>query len=344
MTQIMQTGAVAPFLSVIVPVYNGGTTLTACLAAIANSDYADWELIVVDDGSSDDSAAIAQQFPARVVRSPQRQGAAAARNCGAERARGTYLCFIDADCEVHPNTLTLLAQFLQQHPTIDAVFGSYDDAPQPKNFIAQYRNLLHHYVHQTAWEEASTFWTGCGAVRTALFHAIGGFDPQIRSLEDVDLGSRIRQAGGNIYLAKHIQVKHHKAWNLLSLVKTDVFDRGIPWTLLLLSRRASLVNDLNLHVSSRLSVIAVYGLLLLLGAGWLNPALSLLAMIPVTALLQMNWQVYRFFCHKRGKLFALRAIGLHWLYYGYCGVSLLSGLLLHGWRELYKETDFARMS
>ncbi len=324
--------ATRPFLSIIVPVYNGGDPFVQCLAAIQRSRVLAWEFIVVDDGSTDRSAAIAKTFGATVLKTGGRLGPGSARNLGAHHAQGDYLCFLDADCEVCPDALSLLVQTLKQHPTIDAVFGSYDDAPAAANFVAQYKNLLHHYVHQTGCEEATTFWAGCGAIKRSTFLAVGGFNVQRYkrpSIEDIDLGYRIRQGGGTIYLAKHVQVKHHKAWSLKSLVKTDVFDRGIPWTRLLLQNKANFVNDLNLQVSNRISVVLTYSLLTLAIASLYQFELTFLAVFSAIWLLILNANVYRFFREKRGILFALKSIALHWLYYLYSGIALLLGTLLH---------------
>ncbi|MBV8883627.1 MAG: glycosyltransferase family 2 protein, partial [Chroococcidiopsidaceae cyanobacterium CP_BM_RX_35] len=139
-----------PFLSIIVPVYNGGYAFIYCLSAITQSKFKDWELIVVNDSSTDQSAIVAQKFGATVLETMSRQGPGAARNLGAQFSKGEYLCFIDADCEVHFKTFTNLIQALKQYPDIDAVFGSYDDAPKASNFIAQYKNLFHHFIHQNS--------------------------------------------------------------------------------------------------------------------------------------------------------------------------------------------------
>ncbi|HEY9711898.1 MAG TPA: glycosyltransferase family A protein, partial [Chroococcales cyanobacterium] len=117
---------VTRFLSIVVPVYNGGATFEHCLRAILTSAASDTEVLVVDAGSTDDSATRAERLGVRVIRLQGRRGPAEARNIGAQEARGEYLCFIDADCEVHAKTLALLKARLRKNPEITAAFGSYD--------------------------------------------------------------------------------------------------------------------------------------------------------------------------------------------------------------------------
>lgn len=318
----------SPFISVIIPVYNGGYPFICSLLALERTKFADWELIVVDDGSEDKSLAIAQKFGAKTLQTNGREGPGAARNLGAKVATGAYLCFIDADCEICGDAIASLAQLLQARPELDAVFGSYDDAPQATNLVAQYKNLMHHYVHQQGKEDASTFWAGFGVVKRSVFLKLDGFDTQRYprpSIEDIELGYRLKQAGGKIYLAKNLQVKHHKAWKLGNLIKTDIFDRGIPWTKLLIENKSNLVNDLNLQTSSRISVVAVYSLLFSLFALSYQVEFLILSLISAGILLYFNWDVYLFFYNKRGILFTLKTIPLHWLYYLYGGLAFILG-------------------
>jgi glycosyltransferase involved in cell wall biosynthesis len=326
-----------PILSIIIPVYNGGEQLLRCLYAIRQSTFTDWELIVVDDGSSDNSIAVARSVGGQVYATGGRLGPAAARNMGAKLARGRYLFFTDSDCEVHPDTLSQVARCFQQNPSLEALFGSYDDAPVAPNFIAQYKNLFHHYVHQQGSENASTFWAGCGAIKRTRFLALGGFDVQRYrrpAIEDIDLGYRLKKASGYIRLAKHIQVKHLKAWTFYTLLKTDIFDRGIPWTRLILRDRV-FNSDLNLQTHNRISVVALYGLLLALAVSLLQPYALFVAMGLAILLLWLNINLYHFFYQKRGLFFVVRAIPMHWLYYMYNAVAFGLGLVLY-WREKFK--------
>ena len=321
----------APFFTIIIPVYNGGEPFRRCLIALQQAQFTDWALIVVDDGSTDGSGSLATAYDATLLQTPHRLGPAAARNLGAAAAHGKILIFIDADCELHPETLSRIAHRFQSNPGLDALFGSYDDAPDAPNFIAQYKNLFHHYVHQQGSETAATFWTGCGAIKREHFLALGGFDTDTYrrpSIEDIDLGYRLKQAGGEICLAKEVQVKHLKRWTLLTLLKSDILDRGIPWTRLILRDKA-FVNDLNLQTHNRISVVAVYGLFFALGVGAFQPQGLVIAFGLALLLIWLNRDLYHFFYRKRGGWFTLRVIPMHWLYYLYNALCFGVGLMLH---------------
>jgi glycosyltransferase involved in cell wall biosynthesis len=321
----------SPSISIIIPVYNGGSAFLRSLSAIRTSTYNSWELIVIDDGSTDGSALLARQLGARVFSTGSRNGPAVARNLGARLARGGYLLFLDADCRVHPDTLANIAVEFQSDPTLDALFGSYDDTPAAPNFVAQYKNLFHHYVHQHGQVAASTFWTGCGAIKRDRFLALGGFDAQRYqrpSIEDIELGYRLKKSGGRIRLVKNVQVQHLKAWTFFGLLKSDIFDRGIPWTQLIL-RDKVFARDLNLQTHNRVSVVAVWGLLLAILAGLWQPVGFMIAVVLGFLLLWLNLDLYRFFYRKRGLLFALGVIPLHWLYYLYNAIAFGIGLALY---------------
>lgn len=321
-----------PLASLIVPVFNGGEAFRTVLSAISRSSFRDYELIVVDDGSTDGSSDLARQAGGTVVRTSRPQsGPAAARNLGVSVARGEYVFFVDADCEVHPDAIGLMVDALNRIPEIDAIFGSYDDTPAARNFVAQYKNLFHHFIHQTSDPEATTFWGGCGGIRRSVFLAVGGFDAEAfprPSIEDIELGSRLRRAGKRIRLDRDVWVKHHKAWNLAGLIRTDVRDRGIPWTRLMLSHR-DMEPDLNLRWHHRLSAILLVSMVMLLVASIAWPVLAAGAVAVALGVFGLNLDLYRFFYLKRGLWFTIRAIPMHWLYYLYSVFAFGCGVLLH---------------
>lgn len=306
-------------LSVIIPVYNGGEDFLTCLSAMHASSRPADEIIVVDDSSTDASAAAACKQGAMVVSlAGAPHGPAYARNQGVEQSRGDLLVFIDADVAIHPDTLDRIQATFDQNPQISALFGSYDNHPQKPGLVSRYKNLQHHYVHQNGQREASTFWAGCGAVRRDAFLKLGGFSQAYPrpSIEDIEFGLRLRGSGHQIYLCPEVQVTHLKRWTLLSLLRSDIRDRAIPWTRLILSS-SHLPADLNLDQKSRLSAVAAWGSLVsLIASVFYWPALSGV-IIAVAAQVILNLGFYRMFFHHEGIFATAGAFLLHSLYFLY---------------------------
>jgi glycosyltransferase involved in cell wall biosynthesis len=311
-------------ISVVVPVFNSPAELSECLDALSAASQKGVEIIVVDDCSTDHTPIVAAAHTqVRVVRMERNSGPAAARNRGASEARGSIIFFVDADVVVALDSIDRVARTFAQHPDVAAVFGSYDAHPAAKGTVSQYRNLLHHFVHQHANQEASTFWAGCGAIRRSVFEVVGGFDAarfRFPSIEDIELGLRVRRAGYRILLDKQLQGTHLKRWTLLSVIKTDVTRRALPWARLILESGGP-PDDLNLKRSQRVSgaLVALACTSVPLMALRLEWGAVFLLALAVTV--SLNWELYGFFRRQGGLFFAAACIPLHLLYYLYSVLS-----------------------
>jgi len=315
-------------VSVIVPVRDGAAFLTRTLPPLSASLPADTELIVSDDGSSDGSAGVAEANGARVVRHPLRTGPAAARNRGASAAHGEILVFLDADVRVHTDTLAMLLGAFED-AALSAAFGSYDATPEARSWISLYKNLAHHFVHQRSSGDASSFWAGCGAIRTQCFRDLGGFDESYRrpSIEDVELGYRLRERGHRIRLLPDAQVTHLKEWSLTSWLRADLADRAVPWARLLRQGR-SLPRDLNFTTANRAA-----SLLVALGCASLTTALwRPIALVPSAGVLALALALdadLLLLCARRGGiLFAFAAAGFQLLHRLAGLLGLVIGLVI----------------
>jgi glycosyltransferase involved in cell wall biosynthesis len=317
-------------VSVVVPVGGAAPGWDRSALSLANLDPPPGEIVLVFDGPNEELEARSAGLAARVLVLDRPGGPARARNRGAATARGQLLLFIDSDVEV-PNDLA--ARVAALFPTTGeptAVMGSYDDSPAEQGLVSRYRNLLHHYVHQTGREQASTFWAGCGAVRRREFLALGGFDESYArpSIEDIELGSRLRRAGHTIHLVKQLQVKHLKRWRLGDMLSTDLFRRAVPWTRLMLVQ-GGLVNDLNVKSRDRLSVLLAFVPLIALATAWRWPVLLAGGGTALLALAMLNVELLRFFRRRHGLGFALAALPLYWIYLLVCGLGFGLGLIGH---------------
>jgi GT2 family glycosyltransferase len=316
--------AFVPDISVVIPVYNGSLFLEQCLKAVFCSDFSSFEVIVIDDHSSDGSAAIARRFPCKVLESAMNVGPAAARNTGAAGACGRIFFFLDADILVKRNSLSLIAATMEADLELAALFGSYERKTVPRDFVSRYKNLVHHYTHQNSREDAYTFCSGFGAIRREVFEKLGGFDPECRFLEDVELGYRMSRVGLRVRLCRNLQMTHCKQYTVGSLIRSDLFGRAIPWTRLILDT-GIVRNDLNTQWNNVLSVPVAFLLLVspaLPGARATVPLLACVLVLLNVGLLSLTYA-------EGGILFALQSCFLCWLGYIYSGVGVMFALAGH---------------
>ncbi len=243
------------FFSIIIPVYNNSMTLEATLTGIFNSDYKIFELILVDDGSSDNSVSIAGNFPCRIVTNEKNSGAAVARNRGAQVAKGDILLFIDADVIVARDTLTrFCAAFKDGSP--DAVVGVYGRLKNFSNPSSVYKNLFLHFSQDN---DSARFWSGCAAIRKEAFSRCLGFDENIKGalVEDAAFGYALINAGCKINVRRDIQVLHNHRYTLTGVYRNE-FTKTVEWVKLL-KRKKSLIKagGYYLNRSNILSLAAV---------------------------------------------------------------------------------------
>jgi GT2 family glycosyltransferase len=291
-------------LAVIVPASDSPATLDRCLEAIRTARRAPDELIVVTQ--------------------PNGAGPAHVRNAGAAQAESDLLAFIDADVVVHPDVFARMRDAFAADPGLTALFGSYDAAPEAPGAVSGFRNLLHHHVHHEAAGPASTFWAGIGAVRRDAFDQVGGFDAEryaVPSIEDVELGMRLADAGARIELDPSIQGTHLKRWSLAAMARTDLLRRGVPWVALLIERREA-STTLNLgwrHRASALASLAGIGALLARRPG--------LAAAAVLTLVALNGSFYGLLLRTRGPLEAGAGVGLHLVHHALGAAAVPAGAL-----------------
>ncbi|MDZ7628868.1 MAG: glycosyltransferase [Parvularculaceae bacterium] len=313
-------------ISVVMPAYRAAHYLERALPPlIALRDKGEVrEVIVVDDCSPEPSTnETARRLGATVLVMKANAGPGAARNLAARHASGDILWLVDADVIAHDSGPEKIRTAFCD-PTTGAVFGSYDNAPPERNFASTYKNLVHRYYHQRAREDSESFWSGCGAVRRDVYFDVGGFDEQRfgrPAIEDVELGHRIRKAGWKIRLLPKFLGTHLKRWTLPEIIRTDIFQRAVPWSYLILSGRG-VKNDLNVSTAERVrAAVAGFWALSILSIFAFWP-LGFIAFLTLTGLVAaINAPLFVFFLEERGGWFAFRAVLYHQVYYLYSSAT-----------------------
>jgi len=200
-----------PRVSVVVCSYNGAQTLASCLDSLMRLDYPDYEVILVDDGSTDDTPAIAAEFPQVVYHRQDNHGLSVARNVGARLASGEVVAYTDSDCVVDEHWLTYLIEAMRDQQ-VEAIGGPNITPPSDgwvaKCVAASPGNPSHVMLDDRHAEHVP----GCNmAFRRATLLGLGGFDAQFRQAgDDVDLCWRMLDAGLPIGYASGAMVWHHR--------------------------------------------------------------------------------------------------------------------------------------
>lgn len=224
------------FISIIVPNYNRSDLISSCLEAINKSSYNNFEIIVVDDGSTDDSIEVIKKHDCRLLKMKENRGPAAARNTGAEVARGDIILFTDSDVCIKEDTLKLINQAFDEVPDASAVVGLPDKHCVFRNLSSRHFNLRAYFNYINLPDYISHLYTTISAVKRDAFFDVKGFDPTLMVLEDAELGFRLSERGYKIYFSNKFSVFHHKYVSFLTLLRIDLL-RTMARVKLMLGRR-----------------------------------------------------------------------------------------------------------
>lgn len=211
------TSSAVPLVSVIVAARNSAATLPACLDALQRQDYPHVETIVVDDGSDDQTAEIAERAGARVVRTPP-VGASVARNLGIEQAQGSIVAFTDGDCVADRGWIRALVEGLDSSGatgTGGRQVNVFPDAQQSwrDGFEAFFRaaSIVSDYTRgDDRPRQVGHNPSCCSAYRIDAIREVGGFAPGLWPGEDVDLDLRLAARGARFYYIPSAVVHHHR--------------------------------------------------------------------------------------------------------------------------------------
>lgn len=217
------TPAALPRVSVVVCAYNAANTLPECLASLGQLKYPDYEVILVDDGSTDDTPSIAARFPqVRYIRQ-ENHGLSYARNVGASQATGEVVVYTDADCVADEDWLRCLMQAMRDQG-VPAIGGPnitpHSDGWSARCVAASPGNPSHVMFDDRHAEHIP----GCNmAFRRDVLTELGGFDPQFRAAgDDVDFCWRLLDHGGTIGYAPGAFVWHHRRETVTAYLKQQI--------------------------------------------------------------------------------------------------------------------------
>jgi glycosyltransferase involved in cell wall biosynthesis len=300
-----------PLVSVIIPNYNYGTTIGLCVRAAQRQTYQPIEILVVDDCSTDDSAATAAALGARVVSTGVNGGVAVARNLGAAEADGEILVFVDSDVAMHPDAVEHAVAALRADPGLGVVAGLYEPEPLIVNgTVERYRNFHQYYWLEAAAGELHDFVpTAIMAIPAVVYAELGGFLPHLRETEGADFGRRLG-AHHRMLLSAAVRGKHDND-PTLRVVLRKVFHRTRLHIPFFLDR--SRVAQVATSQQSGGCLAAALAVAAAPAPALLGPAGALIPLVLFAAWYAGERRFFRAALRHRGTGFAAAVVALHYL-------------------------------
>ena len=225
-----------PKISVVIPNYNDSETLPSCLEAVLASDYPDFEVIVVDDKSTDNSVEIIKKYKVKLVEHSKNRRQGAARNTGVSVANGDIILFIDGDVCVYKDTIKKIVGIFLKKEGVSAIVGLPDKKCVYKNLPSIHFNRRVHFNYLRLPEHINIIYGTVSAVKKNVFLRVGGFNENITGVEDVEIGYRLVSGGYKIFHSKDLLVLHLRFIGFWDILKND-FNRTVDRVKLLFGRK-----------------------------------------------------------------------------------------------------------
>jgi glycosyltransferase involved in cell wall biosynthesis len=311
-------------LSVVIPAYQSASTLEACLQAVRASSFIDYEIIVVDSASQDETPEIAEKYADQLIRLESKVERSHARSQGAQAAKGAIIVNIDSDVLVRPGTLGLIHAFFKEHPDTDAVTGILSLEHPHDDFFSQYKNLYMHFVFKDLPERVTFLYGSIHAIRR---EARNFYISRAKVADDTALGQELVSSQRQIAFLKDLEVIHLKGYSFGSWARND-FQIPFDWAKIFIQYKGWRQLGRNktgfAHASKRqlLSVLTAPAILGFFVAGHAQPAFYLLL-----GWLVLNSSFFIFLARQKGMAFGFAALGVTFLDHLIMASGIFSGFL-----------------
>jgi glycosyltransferase involved in cell wall biosynthesis len=335
-----------PLLSLIIPAHNSEKTFFPLLKSIKNSQFkkfADIEIIVVDDGSKDNTVSLIKKYKKnsrlnlKLFPFKKNVGPAKARNFGAKQAKGRYLVFLDSDVKLKPKTLAKIYTFCQQKKS-KAFTGIWHYKQKTKNFFPQFKALRDWTYWFTEKEPNARYYlfsTRIAGIEKKLFQELKGFNQNYPepTVEDIEFTYRIEKKSKISFCPDF--VVDHEFEDFKTLTK-KYFKRSRDWIRLYLKRlRFDPVATSKKEALKSVLAGLMAGLFLL--ALLLHPFFYILSLLCFFYFSCLERQFWQFLINKKGFLFLLKTIPTSIFLYWVINLGSLYGLILYNKNILLKK-------
>ncbi|MBI4825470.1 MAG: glycosyltransferase [Nitrospirae bacterium] len=302
-----------PSISIVIPNYNMAGTIGICLEAAFASQCDDFEVIVVDDNSSDNSVDIIKKFPCRIICLNENAGASKARNIGAQNSLGDIIFFTDADCLLQKMTLSAASRALSKEGDV-VLGGTYTVEPFDKDFFSRFQSVFINYSETKNTVAPDYIATHAMAMHSQTFRESGGFPEDfLPMLEDVEFSHRMKRSGKRLVMDPDIKVQHVFNFSFYRSVK-NAFKKSRYWIMYSLANKDLAADSGCASSELKFNVLSFFAVLLLL-ASWAafqtQLSLSLIPFILILNIISSRRLILAFY-KAGGAKFAILSL-LYWM-------------------------------
>lgn len=316
-------------ISIVIPTYNMATTIGMCLDAAFSSEYENFEVVVVDDHSKDNSVEIIKKYPCKLICLENRSGTSKARNMGALNSSGEIIFFTDADCLLQRDTLSIVNKTFDKSQSDVVMGGTYTRMPYDMSFFSIFQSVFVNYS-ETRHSEPDYIAAHAMIIDAQIFKKSGGFPENfLPIIEDVEFSHRLRRAGFKFVMNPAIQVQHIFDFSLPRSI-LNAFRKSAYWCMYSLKNRDLLADSGSASIELKVNVTSFF-LILLLVLSWIFAKKSAL-LYPLPLLCAVNVFINRkqlkAFFETKGIVFASLATLYYTMLYPLpVGIGTMTGII-----------------
>jgi glycosyltransferase involved in cell wall biosynthesis len=296
-------------ISIVIPNYNMAATIGQCLEAAYSSAYKNFEVVVVDDHSEDNSVEIIKQFPCKLICLESRSGTSRARNTGARNSRGDFIFFIDADCLLERDTLSVVNRTLSVNDHEIMIGGTYTKMPFDRTFYSIFQSVFVNYSETKNIENPDYIAAHAMIVDARTFKKSGGFPEDFMPIiEDIEFSHRLRRSGCRLVMNPDIQVRHIFNFTLLKSLRNAV-RKSMYWNMYSLKNKDVFKDSGSASVELKTNVASYFLNIILIALFVLLGTTEFLYPVPPVFMLNIfiNRKLLKVYYETGGILFGARA-------------------------------------
>ncbi|MBC7715160.1 MAG: glycosyltransferase family 2 protein [Rhizobacter sp.] len=319
--------------SIIIPCFNSTKHIENCLESLLLLPKEKFEIILVDDFSSDELENLIEKYQLKIIKNLQNYGPSYSRNVGAAAATGDVLCFIDSDISITPERILSNLQFILNSDEGLAITGGVGKKSPYNNFFSKYKNYYLHYTFGIQPDFVSFFYGAFVMVKKSDFKL---WPEYLRYGEDTYLGNDYCNSGKKIFFDKQLNAIHYKKLNFLLITANDFY---VPFFF-----SKTYVNNFNeskttfkLEFSHALrsqltsiALVGVFWLYLVFCTLFLQADLLLISFILLCVWLFVNRLYFSFLANEESPFFTIRSILFTFMDQTILGAGIFCGLIYHG--------------